>query len=378
MSHIVFSIMPMFVCLFWVVLLLIDKQCSNLSKRFLAFFLTLSIINYFTHALFFNHEYELYTRFDSIWCFTSLAGYPLYYYYIRLLTRDTKIEWKWLWLIFPSLILAGYSTVLYLLMSPEEVNIFIHGVMYHESGFEVPYPTLVELQVFRLILFKIIFVVQVALVVYFGRKHILDYNAKIKDFYSDTGGKDLTPIKWLLILFIFASFISLISSLIGKDYFVMYPMLLAIPSVTHSLFLFGIGYYGHKQNFTIEDFQKELDKPEKMEDRESHLMILLGKKEIFTNPDLRITEIASMLNTNRTYASRLFNEIFHANFADTINKYRTEKAKNLMSVKANAYLSLEDIMTMSGFASESSFYRSFKKETGMSPGDFRKSLGSSS
>ncbi len=114
MSHIVFSIMPMFVCLFWVVLLLIDKQRSNLSKRFLAFFLTLSIINYFTHALFFNHEYELYTRFDSIWCFTSLAGYPLYYYYIRLLTRDTKIEWKWLWLIFPSLILAGYSTVLYL------------------------------------------------------------------------------------------------------------------------------------------------------------------------------------------------------------------------------------------------------------------------
>lgn len=99
MSHMIFSIMPMFICLFWVVLLLIDRQQTNLSKRFLFFFLSLAFVNYFTHALYFNHQYELYSLFDSIWCFTSLAAFPLYYYYIRLLTKDIKINYRWAWIL---------------------------------------------------------------------------------------------------------------------------------------------------------------------------------------------------------------------------------------------------------------------------------------
>ena len=86
-----FSIMPIFVALFWVVTLLIDRNKNN-SKRFLAFFLSLSVFNYFAHWLYFNHQYSFYIVFDGLWIFTSLAGYPLYYYYIRLLTTDTKIN----------------------------------------------------------------------------------------------------------------------------------------------------------------------------------------------------------------------------------------------------------------------------------------------
>ena len=390
MSHIIFSIMPMFVCLFWVIILLIDKQNSNLSKRFLSFFLSISIIYYFVHALYFNHQYELYTFFDSIWCFTSLAGYPLYNYYIRLLTKDTRIEWKWIWLIIPSLSLALFSAIIFILMSQAELDTFIHGVMYHKPEYETDYTPLVRLQMLRLTLFRVIFIPLVFLVLFFGLKLIIAYNAKIKDFYSNTGGKDLTPIKWLLIFFVLASAISLISSAVGKDYFVTHPWLLAIPSVTHSLYLFGLGYFGYKQRFSIEDFQKDLNQPaeeaeveteseqiqlpKNFETQCAQLIELLKKDEIFTNPDLRITDLAAVLNTNRTYASRLCNEYFHTNFADLINRFRTEKAKELMLAGADGELTLDDIMVMSGFASESSYYRSFMKETWMSPGDFRKSV----
>lgn len=378
--------MPMFVCLFWAIILLIDKQYSNLSKRFLAFFLSLSIVNYFSHALYFNHQYQLFTVFDSIWCFTSLAGYPLYYYYIRLLTNDTHIEWKWIWLILPSLGLALFSGIIFILMSPAEIETFIHRVMYHKPEIDASYSPLIRLQIFRLILFKIIFILQVILSVYFGLKLIIAYNAKINDFYSNTGGKDITPIKWLLIFFLFASIISLASNTIGKDYFITHPLLLAIPSVAHSLFLFGLGFFGYKQYFTIENFQKDLlisDESAHMEtthnrlsknlEQQKNLLIkLLEQDEIFTNPELRITDVATMLNSNRTYTSKLCNEIFQTNFADTINKYRVQRAVNLMKSNFTKKITFEDIIFMSGFSSESSFYRSFKKEMGVSPGKYFK------
>ena len=99
---------------------------------------------------------------------------------------------------------------------------------------------------------------------------------------------------------------------------------------------------------------------------------LLDNKEIYTNHDLRITDVAKMLNTNRSYASRLLNDMFNTNFADLINRYRINKAVELIKSSVDDELSADDVATMSGFASVSSFYRSFKKETGLTPGDYKK------
>ena len=84
-----FSIMPVFVNLFWFIVLLPEAKQNN-SKRFLTLFFAVMIVNYTAHWLYFNKEYELYTLFDSIWVFTSLSSYPLYYWYIRTLTTDAK------------------------------------------------------------------------------------------------------------------------------------------------------------------------------------------------------------------------------------------------------------------------------------------------
>ena len=386
MLNLFFSSMPMFVCLFWVILLLIDRQQLNRSKQFLVLFLNVSVINYFSHAVFFNHHYQLYTVLDSIWCFTSLAVYPMYYIYIRLLTQDARFEWKWSWVLIPALIVAIFSGVTYILMSPAEVKTFVMGRLYFEPGYEPPYSPLVRLQILRLSVLKVVFILQVIVVVIAGLRHIFTYNAKINNFYSNTGGKDLTPIKWLLVVFIFASVISVLSSGVGKAYFISHPWMLIIPSLTHSLFLFGVGYAGYKQHFTIEHFQQDLNQQELQPEKEtaavhelknfaeyrSLMFDLLDNKEIYTNHDLRITDVAKMLNTNRSYASRLLNDMFNTNFADLINRYRINKAVELIKSSVDDELSADDVATMSGFASVSSFYRSFKKETGLTPGDYKK------
>ena len=329
----ILSVMPMFVSLFWVTLLLCGRE-RNLSKRYLAFFLSLSVINYFTHAAFFNHEYELFAFMDNVWVFTSLSGYPLYYYYIRLLTHDEKINWRWSWILIPAFLLSLFSFLIYYSMSPKELDMFIHVVMYHETGYAEPYPQLVQLQLLRISLFQIIFIIQVILSLYFGQRLITRYNINVREFYSNTGGKDLSPVKWVLFAFLFASVISLFSNAVGKDFFINKTVLLAIPSITHSLFLFFIGYVGYHQDFTISHFIKDVNDYRNQKTLQAgkenisfknritkqQLIHLMEEKKLFTNPELRITDIALMLGTNRTYISRIVNEEVGTNFCDWIDR----------------------------------------------------------
>jgi len=382
--QLILSVMPMFVCLFWVVLLLCDNN-RNLPKNYLAFFLSLSAINYFVHAAFFNRQYDLFAFTDNIWVFTSLSSYPLYYYYIRLLTREIRIDWRWSWILLPAMVLSIFSFVIYFAMSPEELNLFVRGVMYHEQGFTGPYPQLVRLQVLRTTLFKAFFLVQVILSVWFGYRLIVRYNKEVKEFYSNTGGKDLSSVKWILFAFLFASVVSLVSNVIGKDFFVDKGPLIAFPALTHSLFLFFIGYVGYHQNFTVADFTNDVNdyrkkrlraterKQPALSDRitKQHLSDLLRKNELYKNPELRITDIALMAGTNRTYISRIVNEEMQTNFCDWVNGFRIEHVKEIMKNPEYDGLSMLQIAEMSGFSSLSAFYRVFKAKEKVTPGEYR-------
>ena len=129
MQHSFFTIMPLFVNLFWFTILLLESKQNN-SKRFLTIFFGVMIVNYTAHWLYFSKEYELYTIVDSIWVFTSLASYPLYYWYIRTLTTDVKIDWRRSRVLIPAFLVAVYSAIIYVLMSPQEIDTFIHGILY--------------------------------------------------------------------------------------------------------------------------------------------------------------------------------------------------------------------------------------------------------
>jgi len=390
MLYRIFSVLPMIVSLFWILMLLIDKH-KNRSKKFFILFLTFLLINYFAHAAYFNHEYGLYTVLDSVWVFTSLMSFPLYYYYIRLLTMDISVQYKWVWLSLPSLLLAIYSAVIYLLMTPIEVESFIQGVMYQKSGYE-PYSRLVRLQILREHLFKVLFSVQVILSVYFGFRLINKYNKKVKAFYSNLGGKDLTPLKWAVTALLLASMVSVVASSIGKSYFIAHPWLLFIPSVIYSGCIFFSAYVAYMQRFTIEHFTQnvreyELKKAFKgkknvvryhipgidnLKSLRERLIYLLEKMEIFKNPELKISDVSLLLKTNRTYVSKVVNEELNTNFCDLVNSYRVNYAEELLCSPEQANsLSIAEIAEMSGFSSESSFYRVFKNKKGISPGIYK-------
>ncbi len=385
----IFTTLPMFVCLFGVILLLLDDK-KQLSKRYLSFFLLISFINYFTHAVYFNYQYKLFALMDNFWVLTSLSGYPLFYYYIRLLTKDEQINWKWMWSLLPAILLFSFSLILYFVMSTSEMESYIQGVMYHKSEF-FNTSNLLQLQLIKNKLFKIIFLIQVPVYLYLGYKIINKFDWEIKNFYSNVTNKNICKVRGVLFAFVFASVISIISSAIGKDYFIDKPFLLMIPSITHSIFLIAIVYVGYKQSFTVSDYKKELllvpshdtldDMEKSVENHNFHshspkelLEKLLEKDKIFINSDLRITDVAKLMGTNRTYVSRIVNEDLQTNFNDLINKYRVEYAKSIMEDIKNNYLTLNDIASQSGFSTTSSFYRIFNSFEKISPGKFRKSI----
>jgi AraC-like DNA-binding protein len=374
-----FALMPMFVCLFWGILLLGDKH-RNLPKSYLAFFMFVTLINYFTHAAFFLHEVKLFAFMDNVWVFTSLASYPLYYYYIRLLTRDTKINWKWLAILLPAFLTSLFSFTLYFLMSEEELKLFIYQSMYNRSPLTTETPLLVRLQVMRTHLFKWIFGIQVILVLIYGTRLISSYNKKLTDFYSNKTGRDLSIFKTLLFALFFSSLISWISNFLGKDFFIGRELPFVIISLLHSTFLFWIGFVGFYKNLTVSDFKRDVAKYKKqlklggpLQRKKTGLMeelnTLVRDNRLFTNPDLQVSDLAIQLKTNRSYISRTINHNMNTNFCDWINSFRVNHAKKLMSTSVPK-LTMEAIAEQSGFSNISTFYRVFKKHEKCTPGKY--------
>src|SRR5690606_7736256 len=136
--------------------------------------------------------------------------------------------------------------VIYLLMTPAEMESFIQGIMYQKSGYE-PYPRLVRLQILREHLFKVLFSVQVILSVYFGFRLIDKYNKKVKTFYSNLGGKDLTPLKWAVAALLLASLVSVVANSIGNSYFIARPRLIYISFAIYSVCIFFSAYVSYMQ-----------------------------------------------------------------------------------------------------------------------------------
>ncbi len=98
---------------------------------------------------------------------------------------------------------------------------------------------------------------------------------------------------------------------------------------------------------------------------------LMERQHAYRNPTLRLDGVARMLNTNRTYLWSILREDFGDSFIGFVNRYRISEAKALFA--GNDSRPVAEISETVGFKSISSFNEFFKKETGMSPAQYRKS-----
>ncbi len=94
---------------------------------------------------------------------------------------------------------------------------------------------------------------------------------------------------------------------------------------------------------------------------------LFFDKELFTNPDLNLKEIADLLNTNTSYLSAIINKHFTRNLKSLINRCRIDKVLAMMSMEEFKHFSLDGLASEAGFKSRTGFYTAFKSVTGVTP-----------
>jgi len=99
----------------------------------------------------------------------------------------------------------------------------------------------------------------------------------------------------------------------------------------------------------------------------------MATHKFFHDPTLTLQKLAIHLGTNRQYLSNYINKEKNKTFYEYINDYRLEEAKDILDNWGdNPQQSLEDVASMSGFNSYSTFFRSFVKKYGETPSKYLK------
>lgn len=377
----VLSILPMMVCAFWSIVLILDWSAAHDKLRlWLWQFMVVAMLLYVGHAVFFNHYTPVMPFTNTLYCACNLLVFPLYHVYIKGLSvphylDNRRQQWHDRCILFlPALVISFIIGVLYLMMSSAERNDFIETYLYHNefSGFHGT----TFLQAVMHQIAKLCFAIQVMIIFILGFRNLRQYKRFIDNTYADTDNKRLEKVQTILILFVVGVFLAFVSNIIGRWRFLDDTSLLAIPSLFFSTLLFMIGYVGSRTVFSISNVNDNELTPSspsiaenENEQTTSSLAVsleqLMDERQLYLQHDLKISDVASLLYTNRTYIQHTIQELSGESFTKYVNRKRIEYAIELQ--KKHPEYNIETIATRSGYTHLGTFYRNYKIVTGKTP-----------
>ncbi|HSD08162.1 helix-turn-helix domain-containing protein [Flavobacterium sp.] len=104
------------------------------------------------------------------------------------------------------------------------------------------------------------------------------------------------------------------------------------------------------------------------------LELLCKEQHIYTDSTLNREKVAEKLGISAGYVSQIVNKVTEENFAHYINRYRVEAVKEMI---LNAEYENYNLLAMgleSGFTSKTTFYKAFKKVTGLTPNEYKNTI----
>jgi AraC-like DNA-binding protein len=87
-----------------------------------------------------------------------------------------------------------------------------------------------------------------------------------------------------------------------------------------------------------------------------------------------LSDLAKKVGESPHHVSQVLNEKLNRNFFELLAKYRVEKAKMILNDDPKNKLTIEEISEMVGYNSKTAFNNVFKKLSGKTPSEFRKSI----
>ena len=293
---------------------------------------------------------------EALWVLCSLSVYPLFYMYICSLTFKPLERKTVCCLLLPAVVVASL-----VLLTDVSVWDWIR---------------------------KIVNVIQIVYVGYFGYSRLLAFDKKLYNTCADTEGHDTNDIRTLFVVILSISFLSLVANFFGKQFFASSDWLLFVCVCTFSVLLFTLSYLCYMRQYSEQQYESdaqedlgldadaggEIPAEEGTEDMllllGSRIDALMSEKKVYLQKDLKITTVSRMVGACRTYVSNSINKIHDCSFSDYINMKRIEYAKTLLLEDNKEKMS--NVADKSGFSSEQSFFRNFKKFAGMKPSEWQK------
>ncbi len=100
---------------------------------------------------------------------------------------------------------------------------------------------------------------------------------------------------------------------------------------------------------------------------------LMVQEKPYLLQDLTLEDVSEKLGISKRHISQVINEKLQRNFKDYINGYRIREATEILERNARD-IRIYEVMYDVGFNNKSSFNFSFKKFTGLTPREYRKSI----
>ncbi len=230
------------------------------------------------------------------------------------------------------------------------------------TAFEYLYSTIFYLQFIHLAIYLLL-----------NLKITHSYAQKLKKEYSRVNITWLKVFNILLIciLILVSAYLYILfaSNIYTRDldYIYVVPM---------GLFIYAISYKLSNQNWLPVKSTERYKSSNLKQDVKSKYINTLEKVMIADKPylqnDLRLKDLASLIDINPHHLSQLINEHYNCSFFDFINQYRITQAEQLMISQPKT--NLLQIAFDAGFNNKTSFVNAFKKFKGTTPSKFRKEV----
>ena len=130
-----------------------------------------------------------------------------------------------------------------------------------------------------------------------------------------------------------------------------------------------------KQPVIEEKYRKSNVTEEECRRLAGELELLMQRDRLYVNPNLKIADLAAILNVSTYTLSYLFNQYLDKNYYDYLNDYRIEEFKRLVDKDEYSKYTLTALAELCGFSSRTSFFRYFKKVIGITPNEYIRSIG---
>ncbi len=214
-------------------------------------------------------------------------------------------------------------------------------------------------------------------------KSLSKYRRIIKNKYSQIDQMNLDWLSSSLNTFGLIAVVSLIQN------FVVFTENRSVVTIALVLLLFFVFYFVNKvifkalrqpeifagisQNETAK-YQGSNLTPGQIEEYKEQLLTLLKTEKPFLNPQVSIADLSEKLSVPTKQLSQVINQSFDKSFFDFINSYRIQEVQHILTTSKDDKLTVLEAMYQAGFNSKSSFNTAFKKETGQTPTEFRKTI----